>query len=344
MVRSRLKNSGTAEEPRPHFLTSTGTPAANDALQLIEKTALANANRPTLIAELENLRQIIGGSLYKQASNSADRNAVSAIKAALDDFMDQVLPLGTLKAARAAKRASSQAFDGSGKIPGEKQLQKARTLAADLAADDVGTNQKSIDQILGKGGLNSANVSAIKHLKSIAPNTEGLIKEAAVLRAIYGSANARARKAGAQKMLGNLQEAIDGKGKEIMSELFNDGEMVVFRALRDDIADLVLPSNVANPSGSSAGFAEILRKYARSIPMLSVVFAGLGEPIAALAAKGIGAGAAEGGVSGAVKRALGGYHPARPPGVSGGLIGPAVSESPGVVESGVEAINEIGRY
>ena len=267
------------------FIITGETPATKSAIELVEQYSKGQAlqqGASMRMGGLEKLRQGIN-QLYGQARNSSDKKGIIEIKKQLDDFVNDHIDIPEMQAARSARTKMGEAFEPR-KGVGTKVADRARTIVSDLSLGDVQSNQKAINAVLGNSGLNSGNLPVIKHLSERFPEVTPIIKEAAVLRAVYGSSTQRAKEIGPQRMLSNLRDALDGSGKEVSDELFSKAEKVILRSLRDDLEAIVPRKGDANPSGTAAALSDIVRKYSSRLPLLPAVFGAAGEPVAAAVA------------------------------------------------------------
>jgi hypothetical protein len=320
------------------FITNSQTPSTNNAIKLIEEYADGEKIRrgaSMRMFGMEDLRRTIG-NMVGQAKNPSDKTMVMEIKKVIDDLVTEKVDIPEMVAARQARTAMGDAFEPRN-VKGSKTLDKARTIANDLSLGDVAGNQKAIDSVLGSSGLNPGNLTVLKHLGKTFPETIPVIKEAAVLRAVYGSSASRAKQIGPQRMLSNLRDAISGGGKEVTDELFTEGEKVVLKSLRDDLEAIVPKPGVANPSGTAAAVADVMRKYGSRFPFMAGIFGAAGEPVAAAVAITRAATPSGNPASGVVK----GLIPKRPVNpLTGGLLGQAVSGAPEIADKAINLFNK----
>ena len=319
------------------MVPNSQTPATQEALKLIQSYADGEKIRrgaSMRMFGMEDLRRTIG-QMVEQGANRSDKSMVMQIKNTLDDFVGEKVKIPEMEAARSARAKLGDAFEPR-KGRGTKVADRARTVANDLSLGDVASNQKAINSVLGASGLNSGNLPVVKHLAEKFPETTPIIKEAAILRAVYGSSASRAKQIGAQRMLSNLRDALDGSGKEVVDELFSKAEKVVLKALRDDLEAIVPKPGVANPSGTAAALADVVRKYGSRVPWLAGVFGAAGEPVAAAVAA---TRAVQPSVSNPASRVVQGFQPrTRANPAFGGLLGDAVSGAPPLTDTAIELL------
>lgn len=309
------------------------TKTLQTALDVVSKyAATLEPGSKMRIRGIEEMRRTVRG-LYNQADNADERRGVQAMVGAIDDWLAQKVDIDEMIAARAARTELGKAFESRG-VKGERFLDAARQAASDISLGDVRNSQAALNKILGASGLRNVNVPLIRHLSETFPDTVPLMKEAAVLRAVYGGSSAKAKGVGVQRMLGNLDDAFEGSGAQAMRELLSTDELFTLKALRDDLRSIVPPPNVPNPSGSAAAVADIFRRYGQRFPFLAPALLGMGETTAAAVALAgrAGAGAAET-LGTAARRATSGYS--SPPNV-GMLVGPLASEAGQQTPAGIE--------
>jgi len=273
------------------------------------------------LAAIEKMRARVGG-LIGQARNSSERRGLTLIKNEIDDWVAARADIPEMEAARAARTAMGEAFEPRGRR-GEKVLDAARKAAGDISLGDTKSSQAALNKVLGSNGLSNSSVTLINHLKKTFPDTLPIMKEAAVMRAVYGNADRSAKGIGVQQMVSNLDMAVDGRGVEAMRALFSKDELGVMKLLRDDLRSIVPPPGVRNPSGTAAAVRDIISGYAARFPFMAATLAGFGETTAAAVAIGAKAAqAARQSMPGPAAQAVKGFRPPLP---ANPLVGPAAT-------------------
>lgn len=318
------------------IVLTSETPSLKKALEIVQEYtsgADIDAGGRLRMEAIESMRRRVSG-LAEQAKNVAERRGIMKMRNAIDEWIYERVDVPEMQAARAARTRLGEAFEPRGQ-KGERVLDAARQAASDISLGDVRSSQAALNKILGSTGLRNVNIPIIRHLSKTFPDTVPIMKEAAVMRAVYGGSTAKAKGIGIQRMLSNLDDAFEGSGAQAMRELLSPDEAFTLKLLRDDLRAIVPPPNVGNPSGSAAAVADIVRKYAQRFPFFATALLGAGETTAAAVAMGgrLGSGAVnQMGLAG--RAATRGYQPPR----SSLLAGPAASYA------GEELPDEVDRF
>lgn len=314
------------------MILSDQTPAGKIALERINSFTDSDVVAPGggyRMGAIEDLRQQIGG-LFNQATNSADRNILKSIKNEFDNWVEDHVDIPEMKQARALRTQQGRIFD---EVTNDPIGNKARKAVNALAEGNVASKRSALNSILGVSKVDSKNLPTVKHILKYFPEAKNTLKEALVLRSVYAGSSNQSKGVGAQRMVNNINEALEGAGKEITEEVFDKTEIVVLKALRDDLKAIVPPANVPNRSGTAAAVADVVRKYAK-IPWLAASLGATGEFVAAGALMARRAVREE--APGPAARAVKGFRPRIPVNpLTGGLVGGAADQTSDVDPQGL---------
>jgi len=314
------------------ILTSETT-AANAAVKLLkdfsESSLIEAPGSGYRIRAVEATRRQLNG-LQGQAKNASDKRVLGFIQREFDRWVGDHVKIPEMQAARAARTTQGRIF---GEVTNDPIGNKARKTVDALAEGDVASKRSALNSILGVSKVDSKNLPTVKHILKYFPEAKNTLKEALVLRSVYAGSSNQSKGVGAQRMVNNINEALEGAGKEITEEVFDKTEIVVLKALRDDLKAIVPPANVPNPSGSAAAVADVIRKYAK-IPWLAASLGATGEFVAAGALMARRALREE--APGPAARAVKGFRPRTPVNpLTGGIVGGAADQTSDVDPQGL---------
>jgi hypothetical protein len=281
------------------------------------------------IRAVETTRRQLNG-LKGQSKNASDKRVLGFIQRGFDDWVDDHVKIPEMKAARAARATQGRIF---GEVTNDPIGNKARKIVDALAEGNVASERSALNSVLGVSKVDSKNLPVVKHIVKHFPGAKNILKEALILRSVYGGSSNQSKGVGAKRMVNNINEALEGAGKEITEEVFDKTEIVVLKALRGDLEAIVPPANVPNPSGSAAAVADVIRKYAK-IPWLAASLGMTGEFVAAGALMGRRAIMDQS--SGPAAKAIKGFKPRTPVNpLTGGLVGGAADQAPNADPQGL---------
>jgi hypothetical protein len=278
-----------------------GTPAARQAQTIISKlitvpsqdmapgvegvAAMNGVNpaptqamaRPFNVGDLDTtLRQL--NSLYDSAGNDADRGAVGAMRAAVNDRIDAAALNGSMSGdpavmqnwqdARAAAKTQLNFLQPNS--PVVRQFMDGIT-SGQLSGQEVVNGLYGAGQLGAKGGT----AQVLDHLQTQFPPGSPefqTVQQAAVRRMLFGSTEKTAEMS-PNNISNRITEALDGNGQEITQKLFqNDPDTL--QALGDfrDAVQTLQQSAKQNPSGTAYVLNDMIRKTAARIPVIGRAF------------------------------------------------------------------------
>jgi hypothetical protein len=251
------------------------TPSAVEAMRDVGRVARLTGNARTKEVSLvyaERARRRLNAHIAqaKASGNAEDMRAAIAVRNSFDAWLDDAVENGLksgdpqvydmLKNARGLRRDYAKKFQSAG---GDDEAGKV----IERLASGNATNQEAVNFIIGASeiGAKQGAIRVAKRLETIFGRDSpemGLLKEAAFMRMIYGPRmNVRMADAPqefAQGIVSRMDEALSGRGREVMETLFTKSELANFALMRKEMGTLVVPTLGRNPSGTGAAVARIV--------------------------------------------------------------------------------------
>lgn len=325
-----LKDRITMAVRSEGFPIDGGTPNAMAAMNVLESVFDGSRRGSIPFTEIERARQrlVFLQRAAARGSNGADQVSMDATVREFDGWLDDTISealmsgddtvLDQVKQARTLWGQYRSTFLGK---DGPANFIR-KIVEDDLAPDQVASWMFGASDKIG-GGSTSVLARRVKDILGPDSPEWGAVRRAAwdyVTTATEGR-----QPYGPQRIVSNISELLDGKGKTLGRELFTEQELRVMAEFRDMMKVLIPPAKATNPSGSGYEMQRFAQQMMQS--MAGLAGGAAGGPFAGMATSG--AVNASGNFSGAVaaRAATKGIVPGPPsiPASVGAGVGAAAS-------------------
>lgn len=258
------------------------TPVYNQASQKINKFIIDFTKSKkegildfATIQKFDTQRKILNDFIKKAEPGSLDKKNLTILKQEYDKFLDDAydqmlfsgdeLALESLKEARSIVRTHKDMLRVNDKFDkGVIVKDEAGRIVNKIIAEDVSplealnyifgvsaigsknTARKTIEKLVGKDGIYARDSVEFDALRQAAFNK--IVKDATKRDGFS-----------VQTFLKNMDNALDGKGKEIMEVLFSKDEIALFRNYSNAVAKTLTPKEVLNPSGTASALGRLFQ-------------------------------------------------------------------------------------
>lgn len=246
------------------------TPTTLAARQLVEQAAKASGGAPMRMDRLIDLRKALGrmrGSAVKE-----DARAYSQMMDEFDGWFDQALTRnlmegdpGAVAPFREANKIASRFFSLFEDRKSEPGKAVMRMLTEDATPEQVA------NVILNANGINKPGAAAIakRYIEAVGRDTDGVtaMREIVARRLLEKAGDPK----GHQALVSSLKDALSGRGRSLMRELFTTTELATLQRFSKTLDDFLVPKGML---GRSSGTAERLAAFMaqfRNVPIFSAI-------------------------------------------------------------------------
>ncbi|WP_191062531.1 hypothetical protein, partial [Geminicoccus harenae] len=253
----------------PHTASVLGE--MNRMAKAAEKAVDLRANPTISLKQAETFRRRLALRIEKTKADPqlrSDNRLLNSIRADLDAWLDDAIDTALLKGddnamdflkeARALRRSYGDKFEIR-----PKDADAGKVMQRILSTDT--TNQEVANWLYGAGELGSSTSSkrVLERMgKALGEDSQewAAIKQGAWVRMIWGNKAQSLGEMPKDTIINRINNALNGRGKEITERLFTPAERAAIAEFRDVLKLTTTPRRLTNPSGSGAYVERAMRQ------------------------------------------------------------------------------------